>query len=131
VHQPRVLLVRRARPTARQQGCERGKELRLHEQLREGGVRRMVGCRREHDFGEAGELEPDAARRAILEREPAHFEPGRGGDRDVEPGGDAIVLAFDTETAGHPARLVVFRLMLNRVMSHGPKGATCEIAHVD
>ena len=131
VHEPGVVVAGSARPAPGQQGAVLRRVLRLYEELGKRRVGRVRPRCREDDFDVAGELDAAGGAAAIRELELSHLERRRGGDGDVEPRDEAVVLALQPEAARHPARLVAFGRPAHGLVTERAQLAALRTAQVD
>ena len=128
---PDLGLGRRPPAPRRQDGADLGVIFGLHEQLREGRMRRVVGRRRQHELGIGGELdvpgpiagvgEGQAANLGVVFRRNDDFK--HRGDRSVAPDELGLILAEPD--------IVAVRLDAARLIARGPNLAAPDIAQKD
>ena len=98
MHQPRPVLVRRARAAAGEQRAMRGIPFGLHEQLGEGGMGLIGIGRIEHHLQVAGHLDAARARRGVVQLDAAQFQIRIGGDAHLQARLDTVILPLQQET---------------------------------
>ena len=111
VHRPDRRLARVARPPMAEQRRAVGQVLGFEKQLAEGRMREIVGRRRQHDLGVAGDVDLADPRALVDHRHPADFDVVFGRDGDVElrrrprrRGGGTSPARRGTRPGSRPAR---------------------------
>ena len=131
VRRPDLRLAGRPPPPRGQKGADIGDELRLHEQLGEGRVRR-VGCgRRQHDLGVRGQLDLPGTASEVRNRHAANLGIVLGRDRHFECCRDRPVAPDDFGSILGERHLVAVRLDAARLVSRRPHFAAAHVAQED
>ena len=123
-------LVGGTRPAGAQQRRRVGQALRLHEQLAEGRVLRVGGCRRDHHLGVAGDLDAAPPAAAVGDAQPPQLDVVFGRDDDFGVGIDALVAAPELGPPFGEDGLVGVGLPLRRLVRRRPEGAGLGVAQV-
>ena len=127
---PERLVVRPPQTPLRQQRLMRIVPLRLHEELRERGMRRVRDGRVEHELRIRRHIEPSRAPAQILDRQSPLFGRRVRRERHLERRADAVVLADERHDPFARDGLVRIFGAAHGLRARGPVVATVEVTNV-
>ncbi|MEJ2320690.1 MAG: hypothetical protein P8Y21_15305, partial [Gemmatimonadales bacterium] len=131
VSEPDLPLVGRTRASGRKQGSELGNELRLHEEVREGGVGLVRALGSQDDLCVGGEVDLTIPVPDVGHRQLAELGVVLGGHDDLEGDGQGAVSLHDLGPVLGIDDLVVVDLRSTRLEAGGPDVPGVGIAQED
>src|SRR6185312_11063206 len=99
-----------ARTAVAEQGVVGGQVFGFDEKLAKGGVGEIGGGGGEDDLGITGQIDFADAGTVVAQGDPAHLDIVLGGHGDVEPGGDAVIVALEDGAFGPEGHAVFVRV---------------------